>query len=387
MLIEAPEHFNIFGSVKIYDVQKVLKLDSGKVESPLISSISYREIGNVLDRLSIVIPVKNEKTSLLEGVLRAVPQNCQIIVVSNSSREENDKFKLEEKIIKNFNETTKHRLVMIHQKDPALAAAFKKTGYEHIIGSDNLVNDGKAEGMIAGILISKFLEKDFVGFIDADNYIPSVANEYVKDFAAGLLMAKSPYSMVRLHWKYKPKIVGGKFYLKKWGRVSRITNKYMNRLLMSRGGSKKGFIRTANAGEHAISMKLANIMDYSSGYSIEPYQIIYLLENFGYGKIDEDVAKNGIDLFQIETLNPHIHEEKGEKHVESMLLGSLSALYHSSLCGESLKSRMFESLKASGVVDRESQIEKNKIIPSIGNIDVKKFIDVLEKQSDTFSRF
>jgi len=388
MLVEAPRHAEILGSVKIFDVQKVLKLESGDFEAPLLRCISNEEIEEILEKMVIIIPVKNERINLLDGVLRAIPQKCKIIVVSNSTRMKRDVFKMEEDVIRRFYRLTKHPILIIHQKDPGVALSYREVGFESIIDGNGLVRDGKAEGMITGLLIAKYLKKDYIGFVDADNYFPSAVNEYVRDYAAGFCMSKSPYSMVRLHWKHKPKIVKRKLYFKKWGRVSEITNKYLNLLLASQTGFETDIIKTGNAGEHAMTMELADIMKFSTGYSIEPYQFIYLLEEFGKGETEYvDAANTGIEVFQIETLNPHLHEEKGEKHVKGMMMDSLATIFYSRLANKYLKSKIIEELKANKVIETEKEIKKNHVIPSIKEIDNKKFVKLLEENSETIVNY
>lgn len=388
MLIEAPRSAEILGSVKIYDVQKVLKLESEGVNDTLLHSISTEEIESVLERMLIVIPVKDEKTNLLDGVLRAIPKKCHVAVVSNSTRMGKNIFKMEEEIIKRFHKLTKHPIMLIHQKDPALGLAFKETGYPHIIDEEGLVRDGKAEGMITGLALAKAFGKDYVGFIDADNYFPGAVNEYIKDYAAGFCMCESPYTMVRLHWRHKPKIVKRKLYFKKWGRVSETTNRYLNSLLTYQTGFGTDIIKTGNAGEHAMTMELANIMHYSTGYSVEPYQYIYLLEEFGKGESRyTEASTTGIEVLQIETLNPHLHEEKGEKHVKGMLLDSLSTIYHSKLSNRELKNQIKEELTSHKIIEAGDDIKKNECMPEIENIDGNKFMEVLEENSETAFNF
>jgi mannosyl-3-phosphoglycerate synthase len=87
MLIEMPRHTEIFGSLKIHEMQRVLKIDSGGFDNPRAKDISFDKIKDVLKRLALVIPVKDENINLLDGVLRAIPFDCSIIVVSNSKRE------------------------------------------------------------------------------------------------------------------------------------------------------------------------------------------------------------------------------------------------------------------------------------------------------------
>ena len=69
--------------------------------------------------------------------------------------------------------------------------------------------------MVLGIIMAALMGKDFVGFIDTDNYIPGAVMEYVKHYAAGFSMASSPYAMIRILWRYKPKLVG-ELYFKRW---------------------------------------------------------------------------------------------------------------------------------------------------------------------------
>lgn len=388
MLIEAPRNAEILGSVKIYDVQKVLKLESEDLESHLIRHISQEEMDSVLEKMVIVIPVKNERINLLEGVLRAIPHKCSVIVISNSIRTGRDSFKMEEEVINRFYRLTKHPIMILHQKDPALGLAFRKANYNHITDEEGFVKDGKAEGMIAALTIAKYMNKEYIGFIDADNYFPGAVNEYIKDYAAGFCMSKSPYSMIRLHWKHKPKIVKRKLYFKKWGRVSSITNKYLNLLLANQTGFETDIIKTGNAGEHAITMKLANIMTYSTGYSIEPYQYIYLLEEFGKGTSKfQEAVNTGIEIFQIETLNPHLHEEKGEKHVKGMMMDSLSTIFHCKLSNKYLKTKVTEELMNNSVIKSEEDIKQYDLIPSIKDIDVNKFIKMLESKSESMVNY
>lgn len=385
MLIEAPTRSEIFGSVKIHGLQRVLKLESKGVESNLLQSIDKEQIESILDDFAVVIPIKDEKLNLLDGVLRAVPGNCQVVIVSNSSRDNSDAFKMESDLIENFHRLTKHPVTIIHQKDPGAGFAFSEVGYESILDDKGFVRDGKGEGMILGILISKWLGKRYVGFVDADNYIPGAVNEYIKDYAVGFCISESPYSMVRLHWRHKPKIVKSRLYFRKWGRVSEITNRYLNMLLATLTGFETDLIKTGNAGEHAMTMELAEIMAYSTGYSVEPYHLIYLLEEFGKGDTQYvEVASKGIEVFQIETLNPHLHEEKGEKHVTGMLLDSLSTVYHSSLANDYIKSEIAKELELNGI---EKVPEKNLVMPPIKDVDVEKFGILLEKHAETLTRF
>jgi len=387
MLVEMPRHTEIFGSVKIHEMQRILKIDSGGFANPRAKDIPFDEIKDVFRRFAIIVPVKDEKTHLLEGVLRAIPFDCSVIVVSNSRRDAPDTYKMEKDMITNLHDLTQQEILLVHQKDPDLGFAFYEAGYDNLLDKAAVVRDGKAEGMIIGMLLAKSLGKDFIGFADADNYLPGSVREYVLDYAAGFCMAESPYSMVRLHWRYKPKVVEDKLYFKKWGRVSETTNKYLNLLISTCAGFETRVVITGNAGEHAMTTKLADILSYSTGYSIEPYHFVYLFDQFGLGAeiiTDADAANAGIEIFQIETLNPHIHEEKGEEHVNNMLLGSLQTIYHCKLCNDYVRSKVLEEL---GDLLEFDKPKENVIMPPIGEIDTQKFVKLLESTAETFARF
>lgn len=370
MLIETPRHFETIGAVKLYDIQRVIKLDSELSDNPLFYTFSKSDLHKVLNDLSIVIPIKNERINLFDGALRSIPHNCPIIVVSNSNEK---RCKVEKEVVKQFYNVTEHPIMYIHQKDPNVALAFKELKYYDILnGKGEFVRDGKGEGMIIGILVAKAIGSKYVGFVDADNYLPSSIYEYVLDFAAGIKMSKSPYSMVRLRWKYKPKLIKNKVYFKRWGRVSRVTNKFLNKLIGHYFGYKTTIMKTANSGEHAMSIELANKLAYSSGYSIEPFEIIYILENFG--KSDGNKI---VEIFQIETLNPHIHENKGKEHINNMIHDSLSTIYHSKLANKNIKLEIIEELKKRNVLKDKEEPKKNIMMSPIETLDEKSFIEIV----------
>ncbi|MCK5589600.1 MAG: bifunctional mannosyl-3-phosphoglycerate synthase/mannosyl-3 phosphoglycerate phosphatase, partial [Dehalococcoidales bacterium] len=230
-----------------------------------------------------------------------------------------------------------------------------------------------------GLLMAKVARKEYVGFIDADNYFPGAVLEYVRNFAAGFSLARSPYSMVRILWHYKTKISGG-IYFKKWGRVSETTNKCLNDLIFSKTDFETEVIRTGNAGEHAISMKLAELLPYASGYAVEPGELMFLFESFGgiLPEIDHEAVEHGIDLFQIETRNPHMHEEKGTQHLKDMLLSGLATIYHSPLCEENTKRLILRELVNQGALSSRGKPPVPHFNAPIGKIDSSKFMDAIK---------
>ena len=353
MRIEIPREVERFGSIQIYDVQKVWELDAGLKYSELeskpkdrrvINRIAYESLQEIQQEMAIVVPIKDERIKLLEGVLSGIPHHCTVILVSNSKREPVDRFQIEKDALEHMAKFMKKHLFIVHQKDKALAKACKDSGYECLLDDDGNVRSGKAEGMILSTILACLCGKKYIGFIDSDNYFPGAVYEYVQEYSAALYSAKSNYSMVRIAWHSKPKVVESSLFFAKRGRVSERTNRILNSLVSSYTGYGTELIKTGNAGEHAMSMDLALNIDYSSGYSIEPYHYINVLERYG-GIIDspsKEIMKQGIEFFQIESRNPHLHEVKGEEHVLSMIREAMEVIYRSPMCPDYLKKRFYK---------------------------------------------
>lgn len=353
MRIETSRHTERFGAVRLHDVQRVLLLDSGGEDSSDapeikgVEKIGEERIRAIEKKMAVVIPTKDEKLKIFEGVISGVPHDCLLIVISNSQRGDINRFKMERDALAQFCYFAHRPALIIHQRDPLLTEALRRANYSDLLDADGLIKEGKCEGLIIGFLFAAMTGKEYIGFVDADNYFPGAVLEYIRAYAAGFSLSESPYAMVRILWKYKPKISEDELYFKKWGRVSEIDNKYFNILLSARTGFETDIIKTANAGEHAITMKLAEIMPLASGYTVEPQQLIFLFEQFGgiMPTSYQDVMTEGVDVFQIETKNPHLHEQKGEEHLKDMLAGGLGTIYHSSLCEPKLREIILEELK------------------------------------------
>lgn len=397
MRIEIPREVERFGPLQIHDVQKVWELDAGlkhtknepkEKERRVITRISYESLQAIQEDMAIVVPIKDEKIKLLEGVLSGIPHHCTVILVSNSKREPVDRFKIEKDALEHMGKFMKKDIFMAHQKDPLLAEACKTAGYEYILDDKGLVRSGKDEGMILSTILAFLCGKKYIGFIDSDNYFPGAVYEYVQEYSAALYSAKSKYAMVRIAWHSKPKIVESSLFFAKRGRASEHTNKMLNNLMSSYTGYGTEIIKTGNAGEHAMSMDLALNIDYSSGYSIEPYHYINVLEKYG-GVIDApsaDVMKHGIQFFQIESRNPHLHEVKGEEHVKSMSREAMEVIYRSPLCPDHLKEDIRQDLMNRGLLnDGEELAETVRYYPALTKVNMKKFMEVV--QSAPYAEF
>ena len=389
-VIKQAEHL---GPVSIYDIRRALELDSGSSMASLardeagVLRVGREAIAEIEHKMAIVLPIKNEDLKVFEGVLSGIPHNCLMIVISNSGGEGVDIFKSERDILSRFCNNTQRQALIVHQKDAALARAFSLADYPDIVGPDGFISNGKSEGMIIGIILAALMGKNYVSFIDTDNYIPGAVLEYAKHFAAGFSMTKSPYSMVRILWRYKPKVMG-EIYFKRWGRVSEISNRFLNTLLSTKGKFETEIIKTANAGEHAMSLELALRLTYGSGYAVETQELISILEQYSgiLPVADKEITESGVEIVQTETINPHLHAEKGGEHVfQEMLLPSLSVIYHSPLCEEPLKELIQKHLVSLECLKEGEQVPRIRLIPPPKKVDLPAFAQVIEGEMSHYS--
>jgi mannosyl-3-phosphoglycerate synthase len=390
MRVDLPRYTERFGSISLHGVQRVYELDSGSSDgrptSEAIRRIGNEEMSEIERKMAIVIPVKGERLKLLEGVLSGIPHDCLTIIVSNSPRQPVDRYKLEKEALEQFNQFAEKNALIVHQKDPGLADALREVGYTSIFGPDDMVRNGKAEGMMIGMLLTKMAGKEYVGFIDADNYVPGAVNEYVKIYASGIAMSNTPYTMIRVSWIYKPKISETGVYFSKWGRVSEITNQYLNSLISYYTGFETEVMRTGNSGEHCMSMKLAELLTYSSSFSVETYEMVNLLEEFG-GIVpteNQEAMDKGIEVMQVETRNPHFHEEKGDIHLKEMIDGSLGCIYHSKICHPKLREKIVEELRGKGVIEENQEPSVLQKINPFKDIDMLQFRKILHNKATSF---
>jgi mannosyl-3-phosphoglycerate synthase len=386
MKLDVPRYTERFGATSLHGVQRVYELDSGfddgRTMAETLVRIGNDQISDIERRMAIVIPIKGERLRLLEGVLAGVPHDCLVIIVSNSPRQPVDRYKLEKDALQQFNRFVGRDAIIMHQRDPIISEALKDVGYTSMLDSDGIVRNGKAEGMVLGMLLAKMAGKEYVGFIDADNYVPGAVNEYVKIFASGIAMSQTPYTMIRVSWIYKPKMSETGLYFSKWGRVSELTNQHLNSLISYYTGFETEVMRTGNSGEHCMSLKLAELLTFSSGYSIEPHEIINILEEFGgiIPTVHQDAMDKGVEVMQVETRNPHFHEDKGDDHLKEMVVASLGSIYHSKICPPKLREKILESLRGRAMMEEGQQEPPAPLkIEPFKDIDIRQFAKTLSR--------
>jgi mannosyl-3-phosphoglycerate synthase len=379
------------GAVLIHGVQRVFELDSGKARwhgpgaDPIVEPISYDARYDVEKDMAIVVPMRMERVRLVEGVLVGIPNHCLTIICSASSRSPVDRFAIEQDAFERYCRFTQKRMAIVHQKDPVLAKAFQDAGYDEILDEgDGLIRSGKAEGMLLATVLARLAGKRTVGFVDADNYFPGAVLEYVHEYAAGFAMSKSDYTMVRISWQSKPKVMEQGLYFAKYGRTSRRTNHFLNQLISEYTGFETEIITTGNAGEHAMTLDLAMLLDYSSGYSIEPYHFVNLFERFG-GLTDialsQEMIQNHVEVFQIESRNPHMHDvAKGQEHIARMSYAAMKVMHDSPVCPPRLKEELAREIGLLYPPDQAAKPPQIRYYPPLSGLDLDAFAETIRDQ-------
>ncbi|MFZ0253256.1 MAG: mannosyl-3-phosphoglycerate synthase, partial [Nitrososphaeraceae archaeon] len=152
-------------------------------------------------------------------------------------------------------------------------------------------------------------------------------------------------------------------------------------------GFETEIMRTGNSGEHCISLKLAELLTYSSGFSVEPYEIVNVLEEFG-GIVPteyQEAMDKGVEVMQVETRNPHFHEEKGDEHLKEMFSGSLGSIYHSKICHPKLREKIIEDLRSRDMLVEGQEPDILQKISPFKDIDIHQFAKILYERATSFA--
>lgn len=382
-----------FGAVRIHELQRVIELDSGAVADSGRSSVfpGSRIVGPdalraVESQMVIVVPCMNETRSVIEGVLSGIPHDLLIVLVSNSDRAPVDRYEIEVQTVEQFCRLAGRSAVTVHQRDPGVAAAFKAAGMDELIDDAGLVRAGKGEAMLVGMALAAMTGRRYVGYVDADNYVPGAVHEYCKAYAAGLHLAGSPYSMVRISWHSKPKLRDGRLFFSRRGRSSEVTNAWLNRSMAEYSSFGTEVIATGNAGEHAMSLDLGLKLRLAGGFAVEPYEYVDLFEQFG-GVLESphpDVMASSVSVLQIETRNPHFHDNKGEDHVRGMRMQALNVLYHSEVTLPAVRRAILDFMVAQGALAPGEEPPRERVYPPVGTLALDLLYDALDAEAQSF---
>jgi len=364
----------------------VIELDSGTSAGAGSRIVPAEALRAAESQMVIVVPCMNESRSVIEGVLSGIPHDCQIVLVSNSDRQPVDRYEIEAQTVEQFCRLAGRSAMTVHQRDPGVAAAFKAAGMPELIDEDGLVRNGKGEAMLIGMALAAMTGRGYVGYVDADNYVPGSVHEYCKVYAAGLHLADSPYSMVRISWHSKPKLRDGRLFFSRRGRSSEITNEWLNRFLAEYSGFGTEVIATGNAGEHAMTLALGLKLRLAGGFAVEPYEYLDLFEQFGgvLESTSSEVMASSVPVLQIETRNPHFHDNKGEEHVQGMRMQALNVLYHSPVTLPSVRQAIVEFMVEQGALGIGQEPPRERVYPPVGTLDLDLLYDALDAEALSF---
>lgn len=390
MRLERPHRTERFGAVRIHELQRVIELDSGAGDH-----VSYRGrpslrvpiegMRTVSSDMVVVVPCMNETRRVIEGVLAGIPHDCLVVLVSNSDRRPVDRYGIEVQTVEQFCELAERPAITLHQRDPGLAAAAKAAGAAELIDEAGLVRRGKGEAMFVGLALAALTGRRYLAYIDADNFVPGAVTEYCQAYAAALHLADSPYTMVRISWHSKPKLRDGRLFFSRRGRTSELTNQFLNQLIGEYSNFGTEVVTTGNAGEHAISLALALKLRLAGGFAVEPFHYLDMFEQFG-GVLETphpDVLDRSVSIAQIETRNPHFHDNKGDYHVQDMRMQALNVLYHSPVCPASVRAEILDFLLGHGELAPGQEPRGERIYPPVGTLALDRFCDMLTTEAHT----
>jgi mannosyl-3-phosphoglycerate synthase len=398
MRLEFSNRTERFGAVRISPLQRVVEIESSatdqeveRVPQDAATRIIGRDTLRQVERdLVIVVPCMNEPRRVIEGVLAGIPHDCLILLVSNSDRTPVDRYDIELRSLEEFCRLANRPALAVHQGDPGVGSAMKAAGMPEIVDPvEGGVRGGKGEAMILAMAVAALTGRKYVGYVDADNYVPGSVHEYCKVYAAGLALAASDYAMVRIAWDSKPKVRDGRLFFNKRGRTSEVTNDFLNRLLAEYSGFGTDAIVTGNAGEHALSLELGMRMRMAGGFAVEPFQFVELFEQFGGVLPGAPTVprETGVPLLQIGTCNPHFHDNKGDEHVQSMRYQALNVIYHSPICPPSLRTEIVDFLVLQGALEPGGEPARERIYPPVGTLALDRLYDGLTAEATSFHQF
>jgi mannosyl-3-phosphoglycerate synthase len=291
--------------------------------SHLLESQHLHDISHFLAHTTFIISHKTESLDTLAGVLWYLPVCSPIIVVTNCPEQ-------------NYPDllagmrarlTPDRRLYLVHQKDAELALLLRAQGVEQILGSDGRVRDGKGEGMYLGTLLAELLHfPQWVVFYDADNLVPCALLEYTLAMGRLFLAAHSTYAYheegrlhnIRICWASKPRLHADSPEPVEAGRCSRVISPLFTLLLRDWFGQSEQ-IHSSNAGEQGMTLATARALRFSSGFSIETFQLLELL----FRATPMHSCSRPVLLQQYRSQSPHFHTKRDDQHIRQMIAASL----------------------------------------------------------------
>jgi hypothetical protein len=310
--------------------------------SHILEASDLDNLNYFLSHTAFVISHKSERIETLLGVIWYLPVNSPILVVTNCPESSREDLTRELRV-----HLVHHKeIYLIHQKDDGIAQFFEQCGVYQILGTDGKVVDGKGEGMYIGALCAYQLGYPrWIIYYDADNFVPSALLEYTLAMSRLFMPAvlQEPYREygtwvahgraerepspdlhnVRICWSSKPELGSENLDTKLSGRCTRVVSPLFSSLLKAWFGMRNYAISSSNAGEQGMSIKTAIALRFSSGFSIETFQLLDLLFN----AFKRKGQPGSVVLQEYQARSPHFHEKKGDEHIKRMIAQSLGGFF------------------------------------------------------------
>lgn len=309
--------------------------------SSLLETDGFVGLHSFLAHTAFVVCHKSEQIETLLGVLWYLPANSPIIVVTNCPQQAFREIQqgLAAQLVRHT------RIYLIHQKDARIAQFFRDRGVSHILNPEGVVVDGKGEGMYIGTLCTLLLGyPQWVLYFDADNLVPSALLEYT--FALAQLFLEDPgrasvsagsdalvaagvapsashplLHNVRICWASKPDLAEGTLSKRVQGRCTSVVSPLVNVLVEEHFGLHDAGIVVSNAGEQGMTIHTARSLRFSSGFSVETFQLLDF-----FSRAADHHTRSAL-LQQYQSRSPHFHEKKGEEHIRKMIAESLGCFF------------------------------------------------------------
>ncbi len=296
----------------------------------------FGDVDYFVRHTAFVICHKSEPVDTLLTILRYIPAGSPRIVVTNCPPRMLPQLSYE----LGRELTSRGDTYLIHQKDERFAHFFQECGVSHILDASGAVANGKGEGMYIGAILAALLGiAEWIVYFDADNYAPSALLEYI--LAMGQLFTSSagaypsyrgyreyseraPLHNIRICWASKPHYDGVTFTPQPQvlGRCTQVIAPLCDELLRAWMPEFNQRLLAPNAGEQGMTMAAATALRFSSGFSIETFQLLELA--FTSARRSGATAAR-VRLQQYLSGSPHLHEKKDEAHIRGMIAESLGS--------------------------------------------------------------
>jgi mannosyl-3-phosphoglycerate synthase len=110
--------------------------------------------------------------------------------------------------------------------------------------------------------------------------------------------------------------------------------------------------------------------------------MINILEQFGGIEACPvpEVMQKCIEVYQVESRNPHLHEVGDKEHIDLMRYQAMQVIYHSPICPEPLKRRIKREALAKGYVEKGGNLARPNYFPPLAShIKKDRFLELIGK--------